>query len=133
MWGRVGARETWSPAHRLITGLAVVTALFDLVVLLPGNPYWGGGKEFVAVVLIQALVLWGLWRGSAVAWWVAVIFSTGQIVSWILMSALDEPGVVGVLALSVVMTAILFTREVRGFIKTHGREVRPKRSTYPPA
>jgi hypothetical protein len=124
---------TRSAARRLIVALAVVTALFDLVVLLPGNPYWGGGKEFVAVLLIQALVVWALWRGSAVAWWVAVIFSIGQIVSWVLMSALDEPGVVGVLALSVVMTAILFTREVRGFINSGGREVRTERFTYPPS
>lgn len=135
MRGRVGgaACETMSPAHRLIVALGVATVLFDLVVLLPGNPYFdGGGKQFLALVLIQALVVWGLWRGSAAAWWVAVIFSTGQIVSWVLMSALDEPGIVAVFVLSLAMAAILFTREVRSF-KTGGRKVRTEHFTYPPS
>ena len=44
------------PARRLIVGLAALTALFDLAVLLPGNPY-SSRDEFVVAVVIQALVL----------------------------------------------------------------------------
>jgi hypothetical protein len=62
------------PARRLIVALAALTALFDLAVLLPGNPY-SSRDEFVGAMVIQALVLWGLWRGSAVAWVVAMAFA----------------------------------------------------------
>ena len=115
------------PARRLIVVLAVVTALFDLAVLLPGNPY-SSRDEFVGAVAIQALVLLGLWRGSAVAWWVAALFAVGQIVSITMMMEPDlGVGVVSVLVLSAVMTAILLTREVRWFVETSGRRVGTQR------
>jgi hypothetical protein len=113
-------------ARRLIVALAALTALFDLAVLLPGNPY-SSRDEFVGAVAIQALVLWGLWRGSALAWWVAALFAVGQIVSITMMEPDPEVGVVSVLVLSVVMTAILLTREVRWFVETGGRGVRTQR------
>jgi hypothetical protein len=72
------------PARRLIVGLAALTALFDLAVLLPGNPY-SSRDEFVGAVVIQTLVLWGLWRGSAVAWVVATAFAVLTFLSWVLM------------------------------------------------
>ena len=100
---------------------------YDLVVRLPGNPYFSSRKEFVVVVLVQALVLWGLWRGSAVAWWVAILFAVGRIVSITLMAPEPEVTVFLDLALSVVMTAILFTREVRTFVNTGGRGVHTPR------
>jgi hypothetical protein len=117
---------TW-PARRLIVALAGVTALFNLAVSLPGNPYVSSRKEFVVAVAIQALVLWGLWRGSAVAWWVATLFAVGQIVAIALMGPDPEVGVFSVLVLSVVMAAILFTREVRTFVETGGRAVHTQR------
>jgi hypothetical protein len=113
-------------ARRLIVALAALTALFDLAVLLPGNPY-SSHDEFVGAVAIQALILWGLWRGSAVAWWVATLFAVGQIVSITMTEPDPEVGVVSVLVLSVVMTAILLTGEVRWFVETGGRRVRTQR------
>jgi hypothetical protein len=114
------------PARRLIVALAGVTALFDLAVLLPGNPF-SSRDEFVVAVVIQALVLSGLWRGSAVAWWVATLFAVGQIVTITLMGPDFKVGVLLVLVLSVVLAAILFTREVRTFVDTGGRGVHTQR------
>jgi hypothetical protein len=118
---------TTRPARRLIVALAGFTVLFNLAVALPGNPYVPSLGESVVAVVIQTLVLWGLWRGSAVAWWVATLFAVGQIVSITLMAPEPEVSVFLVLALSVVMTAILFTREVRTFVNTGGRAVRTQR------
>jgi hypothetical protein len=85
---------TTSTTHRLIVALAAVTALFNLAVLLPGNPYYSSRTEFVIAVLVQALVVWGLWRGSAVVWYVAMFFAAGMIVSIALMDPGWEVGVV---------------------------------------
>jgi bacteriorhodopsin len=117
---------TW-PARRLIVGLAALAALFDLAVLLPGNPYYSSRDGFVAAVAIQALVLWGLWRGSVVAWVVALAFSVLTFLSLVLMQATLEAGVFLVLVVSVVQAAILCTREVRRYVDTGGRGVHTQR------
>ncbi|HEX2434180.1 MAG TPA: hypothetical protein VHI55_09565 [Gaiellaceae bacterium] len=114
------------PARRLIVGLAALTALFDLAVLLPGNPY-SSRDEFVGAMAIQALVLWGLWRGSVVAWVVAMAFAVLAFLSLVLMQATLEVGVFIVLVVSVVQAAILCTREVRTYIDTGGRGVHIQR------
>lgn len=110
------------PARRLIVALAALTALFDLAVLLPGNPY-SSRNEFVAAVVIQALVLWGLWRGSTVAWIVATAFAVLTFLSWVLMQPGLEVGVFLILVVSVAQAAILCTREVRTYVDRGGRDV----------
>ncbi len=61
-----------SPARRLIVAYAAATALLNLSVVLPDNPYsFSTTKGAIAAVVIQALIVWGLWRGSVVAWVVA--------------------------------------------------------------
>jgi hypothetical protein len=114
------------PARRLIVGLAALTALFDLAVLLPGNPY-SSRDEFVVAVVIQALVLWGLWRGSAVAWVVATAFAVLTFLSWVLMQPPLEVGVFLILVVSVVQAAILCTREVRTHVDRGGRGAHTQR------
>jgi hypothetical protein len=114
------------PARRLIVGLAALTALFDLAVLLPGNPY-SSRDEFFGAMVIQALVLWGLWRGSAVAWVVAMAFAVLTFLSWVLMQPPLEIGVFLILVVSVAQTAILCTHEVRTYVDRGGRPVRPDR------
>jgi hypothetical protein len=104
---------TWR-ARRLIVGLAALTALFDLAVLLPGNPYYSSRDGFVAAVAIQALVLWGLWRGSVVAWVVALAFAVLTFVSLVLMQATLEVGVFLILVVSVAQAAILCTARSEG-------------------
>jgi hypothetical protein len=94
--------------------------------LLPGNPY-SSRDEYVAAMVIQALVLWGLWRGSAVAWVVAMAFTVLTFLSWVLMQPPPEIGVVLILVLSVVQAAILCTREVRTYVDTGGRGVHTQR------
>jgi hypothetical protein len=114
------------PARRLIVALAALAALFDLAVLLPGNPY-SSRDEFVAAVVIQALVIWGLWRGSAVAWVVATAFAVLTFLTIPLMQLPPDVGVFFIFVLSVVQAAILCTREVRAFVDRGGRGVHTQR------
>jgi hypothetical protein len=117
---------TRSPARRLIVALAGITALFDLAVLLPGNPY-SSRDGFVGAVVIQALVLWGLWRGSAVAWVVATAFAVLTFLTIPLMQPRPDAGVFFILVLSIVQAGILCTREVRAFVDGGGRGVHTRR------
>jgi hypothetical protein len=71
-------------------------------------------------MVIQALVLWGLWRGSAVAWVVAMAFAVLTFLSWVLMQPPPEIGVFLILVVSVVQAAILCTREVRTHVDRAG-------------
>lgn len=119
------AMTMW-PARRLIVALAAVTALSDLAVLLPGNPVSSRG-EFVAAVLVQALVLLGLWRGSAIAWVVATAYAVLTSLTIPLMQPPPDVGVLLFFALSVVQAAILCTRDVRTLVDTGGRGVHTQR------
>jgi hypothetical protein len=116
---------TW-PARRLIVALAAVTALSDLAVLLPGNPV-SSRAGFVAAVVVQALVLLGLWRGSAVAWVVATAYAVLTSLTIPLMQPPPDVGVLFFFVLSVVQAAILCTREVRTLVDTGGRGVHTQR------
>jgi len=64
-----------SPARQLIVFYTVLAALFFLVALLPGNPYVDVPGGLVLGVGFQAVLVWGLWGRSGIAWTLAVLFS----------------------------------------------------------
>jgi hypothetical protein len=99
-------------ASRLILAYAALLALFDLVVLLPGNPYSSRG-EFVAAVAVQTLVVWRLWHRSSLAWLLAMAFAAGQVVTILLMQPELEVGVNLDFVLSIAQVAILWSRPIR--------------------
>ena len=66
---------TTSPARPLIFTCGVLTGLFDLVALLPGNPVVTSFGGFLIVVAVQVLIIWRLLHRSAIAWSLAVLFS----------------------------------------------------------
>ena len=52
------------PARPLILTLGALLALFDLVVLLPGNPDFTSAGGFLIAVVVQALIVWRLLHRS---------------------------------------------------------------------
>jgi hypothetical protein len=57
-------------ARRLILIYAALVVLLNLSVLLPGNPDYTSFWGLVGSVIIQGLVVWGLWR----QWPLALVF-----------------------------------------------------------
>jgi hypothetical protein len=104
-------------ARWLIVAYAALLALFDLSVLLPGNPYSSRG-EFVAAVAVQTLIVWRLWHRSSLAWLVAMAFAAGDVVTTLLMQPGLEVGVILTFVLSfaqAAILAILWTRPTKAF------------------
>jgi hypothetical protein len=69
--------DTSSTVRRLLVVYAVLTALLDLVVLLPGNPTFSSGWGLVGAVLVQIVLVWQLARGSVTAWALGLLFAVG--------------------------------------------------------
>jgi hypothetical protein len=104
------------PAHRLIAAYAGVTALLNAFALLPGDPGFSSAGGFVGSAVIQAAVIWWLWRGSHFAWVIAFLFAFLTIVSLVLMEAGTEIGVILLSAFCVAQIGILLTRPVLDFV-----------------
>lgn len=71
--------------RRVVFVYAVLSALVDLVVLLPGNPAFSSGWGLVGSVVIQSLVVWRLARGSVLAWALGVLMGLGGVASVLLV------------------------------------------------
>jgi hypothetical protein len=116
---------TTSPARRLVAAYVGVTALLNLSVLLPGNPDYSSGWGLVGSVAIQAAVIWWLWRGSPVAWFIALGFALFTVVSLALFGAFTEEVELSVILVAVFCIAqagILLARPITDFVWS-GREI----------
>jgi hypothetical protein len=102
-------------ARRLVVAYAAILALFDLAVMLPGNPI-SGVEEFIVAVAVQALIVWRLWHGSSFAWLFAMFFALGYVVTLILIQPSLEVGVVLTYILAVAQAAILWSRPVKALV-----------------
>ena len=102
-------------ARRLIVAYAASLALFDLSVLLPGNPV-STVEEFIVAVAVQALAVWRLSRGSSLAWLAAMLFAAGYVVTLIFMQPALELGVVLTFVLAIAQAAILMTRPIKALV-----------------
>ena len=100
-------------ARRFVVAYAILLALLDLDVLLPGNPYSSVG-EFVVAVGVQALIVWRLWHGSSLAWLVAMLFAAGAVLSLVLMQPPLDAGVMLMFVLSVAQVLILWVYALTG-------------------
>jgi hypothetical protein len=71
-------------ARRLVLVYAALAVLLNVAVLLPGNPDYSSSRGFVAAVLIQALVVWRLSRGSGFAWMFGLLIALGTLFATVL-------------------------------------------------
>ena len=108
-----------SPARRLILAYAAAEALLYLSVFLTGNPFSLSGS----VLAIDALIVWGLWRGSVVAWVVALAFAVLGFLTIPLLAPPHHVSVFVMLAVYLVQVLILCTRDVRAFVDGGGRDL----------
>jgi hypothetical protein len=65
--------------NRWLVAYAVLLALLDLVVLLPGNPYFASTWGAIGAVAFQAWLVWRLDHGSGLAWGLGLLTSLGSL------------------------------------------------------
>jgi hypothetical protein len=105
--GLRGAMTTLPLGRRFVLAHATLLALFNLSVLLPGNPV-SSNREFIVAVGVQALVVWRLWHGSSLSWLLAMLFAAGYIVTIVLIQPTLEVGIILTFVLSVAQVLILW-------------------------
>jgi hypothetical protein len=102
----------YSPARPLILTSGVLLALFDLVVLLPGNPVVTGARGFAVIVAVQALIVWRLWHRSGLVWFFWVFLSGGYTVASVLAGGPYETTLLVTSLLTLMQVGLLFTPPV---------------------
>jgi hypothetical protein len=107
------------PARRLIVVYAALLALLDASVLLPGDPQstaWGSA----GAVAVQTLLVWGLWRGSALAWVLALAMALLTVLALFLMAVNAESGVIFLFVFLLTQAIVLCTRPIRASVWSRG-------------
>lgn len=118
---------TLSPVHRLVVAYAVLWALLEVALLLPGShlssTFWGT----VGRLAVEALIVWGLWRGSRFAWVIGFLMATSTALG-IFLAAYGGPMNTAdtlFVAVCVAQVAVLCTPPLLGFFWS--RETSPLR------
>jgi hypothetical protein len=104
---------TTSPAKRLILLYGLLTALTYPVAALAGGLDYPGVRETVFSILVYAAILWGLWRGSGVAWGVAAVLDILALTSLWLVRLSFGLTLIVLLGVTLAQLVILFTPSVR--------------------
>jgi hypothetical protein len=73
-----------SSLPRAIVAYGFLTALLNLVVVLPGDPTFSSTWGLIGSILIQGFVVWRLARGSFVAWLFGLLFALSAVASVVL-------------------------------------------------
>jgi hypothetical protein len=102
-----------SPAKRLILLYALLTALTYPFAAVAGGLDYPGIRETVFSLVVYGAIVWGLWRGSGVAWGFAAVLDILALVSLWLVALGFGLTLVVLLGVTLGQLAILFTPSVR--------------------
>ena len=102
-----------SPAKRLILLYGLLTALTYPVAALAGELDYPGVPETVFSLVVYGAILWGLWKGSGVAWGFAAILDIFALTSLWLVGLPFGSTLIVLLGVTVAQLVILFTPSVR--------------------
>jgi hypothetical protein len=104
---------TTSPAKRLILLYGLLTALTYPFAAIAGELDYPGAPETVFSILVYGAIIWGLWRGSGVAWGFAAILDIFALTSLWLVELPFGLTLIVLLGVTVAQLVILFTPSVR--------------------
>jgi hypothetical protein len=104
---------TTSPAKRLILLYGFLTALTYPTAAVAGGLDYPGVRETVFSIVVYAAILWGLWRGSGVAWGFAAVLDILALTSLWLVRISFGVTLVVLLGVTLAQLVILFTPSVR--------------------
>jgi hypothetical protein len=102
-----------SPAKRLILLYALLTALTYPFAAVAGGLDYPGIRETVFSLVVYGAIVWGLWRGSGVAWGFAAVLDVLALVSLWLVALGFGLTLIVLLGVTLGQLAILFTPSVR--------------------
>jgi hypothetical protein len=102
-----------SPAKRLILLYALLTALTYPFAAVAGGLDYPGIRETVFSLVVYGAIVWGLWRGSGVAWGFAAVLDVLALVSLWLVALGFGLTLIVLLGVTLAQLAILFTPSVR--------------------
>ena len=102
-----------SPAKKLILLYGLLTALtYPFAAVARGLDY-PGVRETVFSLVVYGAIMWGLWKGSGLAWGVAAVLDVLALISlWLVALGFGLTPIV-LFAVIVAQLAILFTPSVR--------------------
>jgi hypothetical protein len=104
---------TTSPAKRLILLYGLLTALTYPFGAIAGELDYPGVPEIVFSILVYGAIVWGLWRGSGLAWGFAAVLDILALTSLWLVGLPFGLTLIVLLAVTVAQLVILFTPSVR--------------------
>jgi len=104
---------TTSPAKRLILLYGFLTALIYPFTAVAGGLDYPGVQETVFSIVVYGAILWGLWRGSGVAWGFAAVLDLLALTSLWLVGLAFGLTLVVLLGVTLAQLVILFTPSVR--------------------
>jgi hypothetical protein len=104
---------TTSPAKRLILLYGLLTALTYPFAAIAGELDYPGVSETLFSILVYGAIIWGLWRGSGVAWRFAAVLDILALTSLWLVGLPVGLTLIVLLGVTVAQLVILFTPSVR--------------------
>jgi hypothetical protein len=104
---------TTSPAKRLILLYGLLTALTYPFAAIAGELDYPGVSETLFSILVYGAIIWGLWRGSGVAWGFATVLDILALTSLWLVGLPFGLTLIVLLGVTVAQLVILFTPSVR--------------------
>lgn len=104
---------TTSPAKRLILLYGFLTALTYPFAAVAGGLDYPGVPETVFSIAVYGAILWGLWRGSGVAWGFAAVLDVLALTSLWLVGLAFGLTLVVLLGVTLAQLVILFMPSVR--------------------
>ncbi|SRR6266581_5198885 len=102
--------------RRALFVYATLVLLLNVAVALPGNPYYSSAWGFVGSILLQSLLVWGVWRGSSLAWCLAFATALLTVVALALIGGPYDLGTILVVVISIAQTTVLAAPPITGFI-----------------
>ena len=102
-----------SPAKRLILLYALLTAVTYPYAAVAGELDYPGFGETVFSLVVYGAIIYGLWRGSGVAWGFAAVLGVLALISLWLVALGFGPTLVVLLGVTLAQLVILFTPSVR--------------------
>ena len=101
-----------SPAKRLILLYALLTAVTYPYAAIAGELDYPGFGETVFSLVVYGAIIFGLWRGSGVAWGFAAVLGVLALISLWLVALGFGPTLVVLLGVTLAQLVILFTPSV---------------------